>query len=93
MAQSDGIKKPLLSLQGIGKRYPGVIALEGVTLDIFENETIGLVGENGAGKPTLLDILSGVRPPDSGSLLRSFRSGARTTPAMRVSSGSTRSSR
>lgn len=70
MAQTDGSRAPLLSLSNIGKRYPGVVALDGVTLDIFRNETVGLVGENGAGKSTLLDILSGVRRPDSGSILR-----------------------
>ena len=70
MAQPDGGRTPLLSLSNVGKRYPGVVALDGVTLDIFKNETVGLVGENGAGKSTLLDILSGVRRPDVGAIMR-----------------------
>ncbi|MDQ0559196.1 ribose transport system ATP-binding protein [Rhizobium mesoamericanum] len=60
---------PFLSLSGVGKTYPGVVALEGLSLDIVPGEVIGLVGENGAGKSTLMKILGGVIAPDRGTIL------------------------
>ncbi|KQV65191.1 sugar ABC transporter ATP-binding protein [Rhizobium sp. Root1220] len=60
---------PFLSLSGVGKTYPGVVALEGLSLDIMPGEVIGLVGENGAGKSTLMKILGGVIAPDRGTIL------------------------
>lgn len=50
----------LLSMREITKRFPGVLALDHVTLDIHTSEVHGLVGENGAGKSTLMKIMSGV---------------------------------
>ncbi|MBB3312589.1 ribose transport system ATP-binding protein [Rhizobium sp. BK196] len=60
---------PFLSLSGVGKTYPGVVALEGLSMDIMPGEVIGLVGENGAGKSTLMKILGGVVAPDRGTIL------------------------
>jgi len=59
---------PFLSLSGVGKTYPGVVALDGLSLDIRPGEVIGLVGENGAGKSTLMKILGGVVSPDRGTI-------------------------
>ena len=59
---------PLLKLQGISKRFPGVLALSGVRLDLYPGEVHALMGENGAGKSTLVKILCGVQPPDSGEI-------------------------
>lgn len=50
---------------GITKEFPGVLALEKVTLEIFEGEIHSIVGENGAGKSTLIKILGGVYPAQS----------------------------
>src|SRR5471032_1694137 len=61
--------EPLLSLVGVGKAYPGVIALANLTLSVAKGEVIGLVGENGAGKSTLMKILGGVVAPDSGEIV------------------------
>ena len=56
----------LLSAHDLTRRYPGVLAMNGVTLDIFAGEVIGLVGKNGAGKSTLIRMLSGIERPDEG---------------------------
>src|SRR6202158_1986062 len=58
-----------LSLVGVDKRFPGVHALKGVSIEIRRGEVVGLIGENGAGKSTLMKILSGVYQPDSGAIL------------------------
>ncbi len=59
---------PLLEMQGISKRYPGVVALDNVSLSVMPAEIIALIGENGAGKSTLMKILGGVVQRDAGSI-------------------------
>src|SRR4029453_8655901 len=59
---------PLLQMRSISKRFPGVVALDGVDLDVYPGEIVALAGENGAGKSTLMNILGGVLQPDSGSI-------------------------
>jgi len=59
---------PFLELLGIRKSYPGVVALNGVSLAVSAGEVIGLVGENGAGKSTLMKVLGGVVAPDAGAV-------------------------
>ncbi len=63
-AQTD----TLLQMRSISKRFPGVQALDRVSVEVKRGEVHGLVGENGAGKSTLLKILSGVHRPDTGSV-------------------------
>ncbi len=60
---------PLLSMRGISKRFPGVVALDDVSLEVGRGEVVALCGENGAGKSTLMKILGGVYPPDAGEIL------------------------
>lgn len=62
-------RAPLLVMRGICKRFPGVVALDHVNLEVGRGEVVGLVGENGAGKSTLMNILGGVMPPDAGEIL------------------------
>ncbi len=60
---------PLLSLQGLTKAYPGVVANDQVSFDIGEGEVHALLGENGAGKSTLVKMIYGLVKPDSGTML------------------------
>ncbi len=59
---------PALEMRGIGKRFPGVIALDGVDLSLAPGKVHALMGENGAGKSTLIKILAGVYDKDSGTI-------------------------
>jgi ribose transport system ATP-binding protein len=56
-------------MQGITKRFPGVVALQGVSLSLRPGEVLALMGENGAGKSTLMKILGGAYAPDEGQVL------------------------
>lgn len=61
--------KPLLSMQGIGKSFPGVRALHEARLELFKGEVHVLFGENGAGKSTLINIIAGALQPDVGEMV------------------------
>ncbi|MFO1148152.1 MAG: sugar ABC transporter ATP-binding protein [Alsobacter sp.] len=61
--------EPLLDLRSITKTYPGVTALDNVSLSVGRGEVLGLIGENGAGKSSLMKILGGVSSPSSGSIV------------------------
>ncbi len=63
-----GNGKVILEMQGISKSFPGVKALDNVSLTLKEGEIIGLVGENGAGKSTLVKILAGIYRPAQGRI-------------------------
>ena len=58
----------LAELRNIQVSFGGVRAVDGVTIDLYPGEVVGLVGGNGAGKSTLIRTLSGARPPDSGQI-------------------------
>ena len=60
--------EPLLRMSLIGKRFPGVQALDDAGLEVLPGEIHALLGENGAGKSTLIKILSGAQQPDSGTI-------------------------
>ena len=60
--------QPLLKISAIGKQFPGVRALHNVDLTLNQGEVLSLVGENGAGKSTMMKILAGVHTPDEGTI-------------------------
>ena len=60
---------PLVEMRDIRVAFGGVHAVDGVTVDLYPGEVVGLVGGNGAGKSTLMKALSGAHPPDSGQIL------------------------
>jgi ribose transport system ATP-binding protein len=59
----------ILKLRAVGKRFPGVIALRDVSLEIRRGEAHVLLGENGAGKSTLINLLAGIYAPDEGEIV------------------------
>lgn len=60
--------EPLLQLSGINKYFPGVHALKDAQFDVRKGEVHALLGENGAGKSTMIKIISGVYKPDTGDI-------------------------
>lgn len=66
MSQLDHV--PLLEVRDLTKRFPGVLALDQVNLQLGRGEVLAVIGENGAGKSTLMKILAGVQIADSGQM-------------------------
>ena len=58
----------IVQMQGIGKSFPGVLALEDVNFSLGKGEIHAIMGENGAGKSTLIKVLTGVEQPDTGTI-------------------------
>lgn len=69
-----------LRVEGLTRRFPGVLALDGVGLEGRPGEVLGVVGENGAGKSTLMKILAGIDAPDGGAMELDGASWAPRTP-------------
>jgi D-xylose transport system ATP-binding protein len=65
--ETDG-EQPILELHGISKFYGGVTALSDVNLKLNRGEVVALVGDNGAGKTTMVKVISGIEHPDAGSI-------------------------
>jgi ribose transport system ATP-binding protein len=70
----------ILSIKDVSKSFPGVKALDRVSLDVRRGTVHGIVGENGAGKSTLMKILSGVYQKDSGTIIFDGQVIEHTTP-------------
>jgi branched-chain amino acid transport system ATP-binding protein len=63
------VAEPLLQIEGLSKRFGGVVASDSVTLDILEGELHAVIGPNGAGKTTLIGQLAGELAPDAGRIV------------------------
>lgn len=59
---------PIFRMRNGSKSFSGIKVVEGIDLDIFPNEIIGIAGENGAGKSTTLKMIAGIHPPTEGSM-------------------------
>ena len=75
-----GALQPLLTVKDVSKAFPGVKALDQVSLEVTGGVVHGIVGENGAGKSTLMKILSGVYEKDSGEIVFEGRVIDKITP-------------
>ncbi len=69
IAEMNSTLSPILALRGVRKEFPGVVALDGVDLELLGGEVHVLLGENGAGKSTLMKIISGAVSRDAGEIL------------------------
>lgn len=72
----------IIEMKGIRKTFPGVLALDDITFDLYSGEVHVLIGENGAGKSTLMKILSGVYTPTEGTIVIDDKEYDKLTPQM-----------
>ena len=61
--------KVVLHCEKVTQRFSGLVAVSDVTLDIYENEIVGIIGPNGAGKTTLFNNITGIYPPTEGKII------------------------
>jgi branched-chain amino acid transport system permease protein len=74
---------PALSVSGLRKAFGGLVAVDGITFDIARGEIVGLIGPNGSGKTTVLNLISGALRPDGGDI-RLSRHATSELPASRI---------
>jgi general nucleoside transport system ATP-binding protein len=82
-----GVAAPVVSLRGVTRRFGSLTALDGLDLDLSAGEVVALLGENGAGKSTVVNILSGALRPDSGTLALDGRPVTLRAPAEALAAG------
>ncbi|MHC4170011.1 MAG: ATP-binding cassette domain-containing protein, partial [Planctomycetota bacterium] len=88
MTEESRLNNPLLlEMRRIDKSFPGVRALDNVSMKLHRGEVLGLVGENGAGKSTLIKVLGGAYLPDSGRILIEGRSASIFSPSAAQQAG------
>jgi ABC-type sugar transport system ATPase subunit len=80
-------RDPVLALRNISKRYPGVMALRDLSLELRAGQVVGLLGENGAGKSTLVKILSGATAPTAGEMAMGGRPVSFSSPTDALRAG------
>src|SRR5260221_14618723 len=72
--------RPILQVKDLYKHFGGLVAVDHVSLDIHPGEVVGLLGDNGAGKSTIIKMISGAYKPDSGQILLDGAAGSFATP-------------
>src|SRR4029077_11957715 len=72
--QEGESRMTMLRVRDVSVRFGGIVALDGVSLDLNRGEILGLIGPNGAGKTTLFNCISGVITPEHGSMFFDGRS-------------------
>src|SRR5256714_14063076 len=70
----------LLSVEGVTRRFGGIVAVDDVSLDVGEGEIVGLIGPNGAGKTTVFNLVTRLYRPESGEIAFAGESLLRTPP-------------
>jgi ABC-type sugar transport system ATPase subunit len=68
MSTAKGAARPVIGVHGLCKGYPGVLAVNDVSMSVMPGEIVGLLGKNGAGKSTLIKMIGGAEQPDSGHI-------------------------
>ena len=84
-------RRVVLETQDVVKRFSGITAVDGVSIQLHEGEILGIIGPNGAGKTTLFDLISGFLVPNSGKVLLEGRDITRARPQKRAGLGLARS--
>src|SRR5208282_3230883 len=64
----DVVAQPILVVNGLSKSFRGLVALESVSLDVHRGEILGLMGPNGAGKSVFINVVTGIYPPEDGTI-------------------------
>jgi branched-chain amino acid transport system permease protein len=64
----SGVPRPLLEIDGLVKRFGGVAAADGINLTVNAGELVSVIGPNGSGKTTLFNLITGLTPPDGGTI-------------------------
>jgi len=90
LSAASGATEPLLRIRGLKKHFGGVVAVDGIDLDVGTGEIVGLIGPNGSGKTTVFNLASGVYPVDSGSIVFEGLDLVRESPTSIVSRGISR---
>ncbi|AYD04374.1 sugar ABC transporter ATP-binding protein [Neorhizobium sp. NCHU2750] len=80
---------PILEMRGISQIFPGVKALDGVSIALYPGEVTALIGENGAGKSTLVKILTGIYRPTEGEIVIDGRPVTFSSPQDAIDAGVT----
>ncbi len=79
--------QPILTARGLSKRYGRVVALDNADLDLYPGEVLGLIGDNGAGKSSLIKAISGAIKPDKGEITLEGASVSFSSPLQARESG------
>ena len=87
MADTPGDSDFILEMKGIDKRFQGVHALKNCSLNLKRGEVLALVGENGAGKSTIMKVLTGIYKADSGEIFHLGKKTAFKSPRDAQSAG------